>query len=418
MAELLVVAVAVFAFALVSGRSLHSPITAPMVFTTVGLVVGRAGAGWFDVDLDGEVVAALVEATLVLVLFTDALRIDLRLLAHSPAIPVRLLGIGLPLVLLAGTAVGVVVLDGLSLVEVALVAAVLAPTDAALGHAVVTDRRLPVRVRQGLNAESGLNDGMVVPIVTVLLAAAAAEASAGGFGDGGATAARQLGFGLMVGLAAGAGGGRLLHRRARAGEVDAVYRQLAAVAIAFGAFAAAEVSGGNGFIAAFVAGMAFGHLAREECSGVQDFTEDEGELLTVVTFLVFGAVVAEPALDGLTWRVAAYAALSLTVVRMVPVLVALWRSGTTAETRLFMGWFGPRGLASILFALVVISELEGAAAEQIFTAAVWTILASIYAHGLTASPWAAHLAGHLEGVDPGAPEMQPAPELPTRRRWV
>lgn len=280
MAELLAVALSVFGFAMFSHRSSMSPVTAPMVFTAIGLLLGTTGTDWFDLRLDSEVVSVLVEGTLVLVLFTDASRIDLRALRSFAALPTRLLGIGLPLTIITGTAA------------------------AALGQAVVSDRRLPARIRQTLNVESGLNDGI-------------------------------------------AG-----HRRSSAGKLEATYRQLAGLAIAVAAYAGAEVTGGNGFIAVFVAGLAFARVASIECADVQDLTEDEGELLTALTFLVFGAVLAAPRLSDLTWQIGVYAVASLTLVRVVPVLTALARTGTLLETRLFMGWFGPRGLASTLFALL------------------------------------------------------------------
>ena len=206
MIELLIVGVAVLGYALVSERLAMSPITAPMVFTTIGVIVGTGGFGWFDISLEGEATSALVEATLVLVLFTDAIRIDLRALRRQAALPGRLLGIGLPLTIVAGAFAGMAIVPDLDLVAAALLAAVLAPTDAALGQAVVRDRRLPARIRQNLNVESGLNDGIAVPVVTVLLAAAAAE-GAGQAGGWVGLAARQVGFGVLAGGPSGSSGG-------------------------------------------------------------------------------------------------------------------------------------------------------------------------------------------------------------------
>jgi len=415
MSELLIISVVVFGFALVSGRLSLSPVTAPMVFTAVGVLLGVVGGRWFHLDLASEAVSLLVEATLVLVLFTDAVRIDLRMLRSQILLPARLLGIGLPLTIVLGTLAAAVLFGELRIVEAALIAAILAPTDAALGQAVVSDKRLPVRIRQGLNVESGLNDGMMVPIVTVFLAIAATETGASG-GNWGLFATRQIGFGILAGVVVGVLGGWLLHRFASAGFVDGIYRQLATIAIAAVAFTSAGVVGGNGFIAAFVAGLAFSHVAREECKNVQDFTEDEGELLGSITFLVFGAVLAAPVLGSLTWQIALYIVLSLTVVRMLPVLIALARSRTRFETRLFIGWFGPRGLASILFALLVFDELSGAVADTVFSVAVWTILVSVFAHGITASSWTSRLARRLEDAPASALEMVAVDEMPTRRR--
>ena len=415
MSELLIISVVIFGFALVSGRLSLSPVTAPMVFTAVGVLLGVIGGPWFHLDLENEAVSLLVEVTLVLVLFTDAVRIDLRKLRSQILLPARLLGIGLPLAIALGTLAAAALFGGLTIVEAALIAAILAPTDAALGQAVVSDKRLPVRIRQGLNVESGLNDGIMVPIVTVFLAIAATE-TGGASRNWGLFAAQQIGFGILAGALAGVLGGWLLHRFASAGFVDGIYRQLATIAIAVAAFTSAGVMGGNGFIAAFVAGLAFSHVAREQCKNVQDFTEDEGELLGSITFLVFGAVLAAPVLGSLTWQIALYVVLSLTVVRMLPVLIALTGSRTRFETRLFMGWFGPRGLASILFALLVFEQLSGTVADTVFTVAVWTILVSVFAHGVTASPWTSRLAGRLGDAPASAPEMVEVDEMLTRRR--
>ncbi len=417
MIELLIFALLVLGYALVSKRLAMSPITAPMVFTTAGLVIGAGGFGWFDLPLRSEVTSTLVEATLVLVLFTDAIRIDLRMLRRQAALPGRLLGIGMPLTIAAGAVTAAVVVPGLGFVEAALLAAVLAPTDAALGQAVVSDPRLPARVRQTLNVESGLNDGIAVPVVTVLLAAAAVAEGAGGAGDWIGLAAREVGFGVLAGVVAGVVGGKLLDSRAAAGAVEGIYRQLATISVAVAAFALAGVLDGNGFIAAFTAGLAFGQVARRQCSGVQDFTEDEGELLSAVTFFIFGAVLVGPVLGDLTWRTALYAVLSLTFVRMLPVLLALVGSGTLLETRLFFGWFGPRGLASILFALLVVTELDSPAADTVFTVAAWTVLLSVFAHGITANAWAGRLGRRLSVEAAPMPETEPVVELPTRRRF-
>jgi NhaP-type Na+/H+ or K+/H+ antiporter len=284
-----------------------------------------------------------------------------------------------------------------------------------LGQAVVSDRRLPVRLRQGLNVESGLNDGIALPLVTVLIAVVGAEVAAERSGGWARFALEQVGFGVGAGLVVGAAGAVALRRAAEAGAVEGVFRQLATIAVAVGAYAGASLLDGNGFMAAFVAGLAFGHLSGPECSDVQDFTQDEGELLTVITFGVFGAAIAGPLLDDITWQMVLYAVLSLTVVRMVPVLVAMVDTGTILETRLFTGWFGPRGLASILFALLVSEELSGQGVDTVVTTVITTVLISVYAHGATASPWAARLAARLTALDEDSPEMAPATEMPTRR---
>jgi NhaP-type Na+/H+ or K+/H+ antiporter len=410
----LVVAVIVFTYGLVSERLAHWSISGPLVFTALGVAlapISLDAVGGFD---EG-VVEVLAEATLVLILFADATRIDLRVLRRQARLPARMLGVGLPLTVLAGVGVGLVLLD-LSLWEAALLAAILAPTDAALGQAVVANPRVPIRIRQALNVESGLNDGLMLPAITVLLAVAASTTGSAGHGDeAGEVAwaqfvARQLGFGVLVGVAVGLGGGWLLDRAVRRGWVEGAMRQLATLALAAGAFAGAHQLEGNGFVAAFVAGMAFG-LVSDHCHSAADFTEDEGQLLALVTFLFFGALLLGPRLDELTPAIALYAVLSLTVVRMVPVALSLIGVGLEPPTLGYLGWFGPRGLASILFGLFVVDEADLAGAETILTVMTWTVAASIVAHGLTAVPFADRYANWFEAMMTPGPAVDPADEM-------
>lgn len=415
MVELLLIAVAVFAYALASKPLSMSVVSAPMVYTTVGLVIGGTGSGWFDLRPGSEAISVVVEATLVLVLFTDAARMSVPALRHDVAIPARLLGIGLPLTLLAGAVAAALTL-GVSWAGALLLAAVLTPTDAALGQAVVSDERLPTRVRQSLNVESGLNDGLMVPIVTVAIALAASEEDPGRAAGGWVSfAAQQILVGLVCGVLIGLVGGALLRRRAEQGRVESVYRQLATLSVAAGAYAAAELLGGNGFVAAFIAGMVFGVVAGAQSADVAEFTQVEGDLLTAITFVVFGAVLIPPALSTLAWPVIGYVVLSLTVVRIVPVLLALTGSGLLMQTRLFLGWFGPRGLASILFALLVAQQVDGEEAALIVDVATWAVLASVYAHGCTATPWAGWLGARLAAASSNRPEKTPSVVRPTRR---
>jgi len=409
------IAVFVLAYALVSKRLQTTVVTAPMVFVAAGIVVS---AEWLDLvglGMNEGAVRILAEATLIVVLFTDAIRIDLGMLRTQVDLPGRLLGIGLPLTVIGGTVAAAWLLGGLGLWEAALVAAILTPTDAALGQAVVSNPRVPVRVRQALNVESGLNDGLMLPLITALLALAAVEGDLETPGYWLGFAASQIGFGVLVGGVVGFGGGRLIHAFARRGWIDGAFRQLATLAVGVGAFALADLAQGNGFVAAFVAGLAFGHAAREECEGAYDFAEDEGQLLALLTFLFFGASLAGPALGRLTWQVAVYAVLSLTVVRMVPVAISLTGFGLKRPTIAFMGWFGPRGLASILFGLFVLEEAALPMGDEILLVVTWTVLASVMLHGassfVVSERYGAWFRVH------GRPEMAEAvdvEEMPTR----
>lgn len=342
MVELAAVAVVVFGYGLVSRVLDRSVISAPIFFTGLGILMGSLVLGFFEQDtLDTGFVGLLAEATLVLVLYTDAIRIDLRRLRTSAQLPVRLLGLALPLTLLLGAVAAKLIFDSFDWAAAFVLAAILTPTDAALGKPVVSEERVPVRIRQTINVESGLNDGIMLPIVTAAVAFLASESL--GSGGVGRLLLEQLGLGTLVGAGAGWIGGRLLDRFVSRGFVDGVMRQLATLAIGVGAFALAELAGGNGFVAAFVAGLAFGAAAREHCEGAYDFAADEGELLTLLTFLMFGAIVLGQAYDQFSLEIALYALLSLTVIRMVPVALSLLGTGLKMATVGFIGWFGPVG---------------------------------------------------------------------------
>ncbi len=376
----------VLAYSMVSKRIETTWITGPMIFVSAGVLMGPAATDVLDIGMSEGVVRGFAEATLVLVLYTDAIRIDLRRLRSQFQLPARLLGVGLPLTVVAGALVGWWLLPEFGFWEAALLAAVLTPTDAALGQAVVANPNVPGRIRQALNVESGLNDGLMLPLITALLAVVAAEMDLETPGYWISFVAAQIGFGVLVGAASGWAGGRLIDRFVRTGWVDGAFRQLATLAVGVLGFAAAEVAGGNGFVAAFVAGLAFGAAARTQCEGAYDFAEDEGQLLTLLTFLFFGAAMAGPALTELTWAIAGYAVASLTIVRMVPVGVAVLGLGLSWPTVGFLGWFGPRGLASILFGLFVLEEAAIPRFDELLLVVTWTVLSSIVVHGASSVP--------------------------------
>jgi len=378
-----IVATFVLTYSLVSRRLETTWITGPMAFVGFGVIAAASGVELGNRGMEQGLVRTLAEATLVLLLYTDAIRIDFGRLRRQIALPARLLGLGLPLTIIAGVGLALVLFPGLAFWEAAVLAAVLTPTDAALGQAVVTNPSVPVRIRQALNVESGLNDGLMLPLITLFIALAAVGDNPEGAQHWARFAAEQIGFGTVAGLASGYVGGRLIDVFATRNWIDGAFRQLGTLAIAVAAFAGAEALGGNGFVAAFVAGLAFGAAARAQCGDAYDFAEDEGQLLALLTFLFFGALIVEPALGLLTWQIGLYALLSLTVVRMVPVVVALLGTGLRPATMAFAGWFGPRGLASILFGLFVLEEAGLSAADDILLVVTWTVVLSIALHGAT-----------------------------------
>ena len=417
--QLALVALVLLGFAAVSARLKGTPITAAMVFTAAGLVLGVEALGLVDPDADGLAVKTLAEATLAVVLFSDASRIDLHALRSELGVPARLLGIGLPLTLLAGFVLALVLLDDLRWPEALVLAVILAPTDAALGQAVVTLKRLPVRVRQSLNVESGLNDGICVPLFLIALAIAQAEGGAIGNGHAVQLVFEKIGYGALGGAIAGAATAAVVVWAGRRGLVDPAWLQVVPLAGAGLAFGFAEAIGGSGFIAAFVGGGVFGGLRRGRGGEVSYLLEQAGAVLAAVTFVVFGAVLLGPALGDVTWQIALYAVLSLTVVRMLPVAISLIGTGARRPTVAFLGWFGPRGAATIVFALLVVEE-GGLPGDAILLTTVFLAVAlSVFAHGSTAAPLAERYADWLETQPEGhrAPVESGEGEEDEEVRW-
>jgi NhaP-type Na+/H+ or K+/H+ antiporter len=344
----------------------------------------------------GETVKLLAEATLAMVPFADASRIDVRVLRAELSVPARLLGIGLPLTLVAGFVLALIAFPELLWAEALLLAVILAPTDAALGQAVVTLTRLPSRVRQGLNVESGLNDGICVPLFWIVLAIAQAESGAIGDGTAVRLVLEQIGYGILAGVAAGCVAAAVLVVAGRRGYVEGSWSQVVPLAAAGLAFGIADPIGGSGFIAAFVGGFVFGALRRRTGGEVTHLIEEVGEVFSAVTFIVFGAVLLGPALGDVTWSIALYAVLSLTIVRVVPVSVAMIGTGARRPTLAFLGWFGPRGLASIVFAVLVLEEGGLPHDDLILVTTYVAIGLSVLAHGLTAAPLADRYASWFE----------------------
>jgi NhaP-type Na+/H+ or K+/H+ antiporter len=386
--DLATAAVAVLAVAAVSRRLTGTSVTAAMVFVIIGVLVGPEGVGEVNLTPTSASARTLAEATLAVVLFSDASRIKLRLLRREYAVPLRLLGIGLPLTIGLGGALALVLFGRLTVAEAFVLAVLLAPTDAALGQAVVTEPRLPSRIRQGLNVESGLNDGICVPVLLIVLALADVESSLASAHAALTIVADEIGYGIIGGAGAGLLISAIIAVHRRWNLIAAPWLQVIPVAGAALAYGLAAALGGSGFIAAFLAGGLFGALASRESEETARFSEEVGGLLNGVTFLFFGAVLLGPALGHLSWQIAVYAFLSLTLARMLPVAVAMLGSGATWRTVGFLGWFGPRGLASIVFAVIVVQEAHLPNTSTILNATYATIGLSVFLHGITAAPLA------------------------------
>ncbi len=366
-----------------------------MAFVLIGLLVGPLVADGVTVSAASATLRTLAEATLAVVLFADASRIKLPVLKREYAVPLRLLGIGLPLTIALGTFVAAELLTNLNTAEALVLAIVVAPTDAALGQAVVTEPRLPSRIRQGLNVESGLNDGICVPLLLIALAVADVEDQAATAHHAWTIVAEEIGYGILGGVAAGVAAAAVVlwHQRQL---ITAAWLQVIPLAGAVLAYGLAVGLGGSGFIAAFVAGAIFGALAPHESEEASRLNEEIGGVLGGVTFLIFGAVLLGPSLKDFTWQIVLYAVLSLTIIRLVPVTIAMARSRANWQTVAFLGWFGPRGLASIVFAIIAVESSHLTGANTILWAAYATIGLSVVAHGVSAAPLAIRYARWYE----------------------
>ncbi|MFK8015285.1 MAG: cation:proton antiporter [Gammaproteobacteria bacterium] len=407
------VALGLLLFALVSKRLDGSVLTPPLIFVAFGFAIGDGGFGVAMVNPGRDGIHLLAEITLILVLFADAARIDLKVLRRDHSLPTRMLLIALPLTIVAGSVAAMTLFPNLGVFEATMLAAILAPTDAALGQAVVTSRHVPVRIRQAVNVESGLNDGIALPAVLLFAAMAGAHHGPHGAGGWGAFVAAQLILGPLVGGLVGAGGARIIDTAIERGYIGTAAQGLAVLALIALCFALAEMVGGNGFIAAFVGGIAFGNVVRHDCEFLFEFMESEGQLLTLVTFLVFGAVLLPEGLVHVDGATLLYALLSLSVLRMLPVWLSLLGTGVRLPTALFLGWFGPRGLASILFLLVILEEAGMLHESRLLSVTVVTVALSVLLHGISAAPFARRYGAMVARLGECA-ETEDVPNTPLR----
>jgi len=373
-------------YSAVAGRVERSWISGPIVFTGIGFILGPDGLGVLGINITGEGLRLLAELTLAMVLFTDAANADFAIVRRNLGLPERLLGVGLPLTILLGFVLAAIVFPSLKILEIALLATMLAPTDAALGKPVVTNQAVPAVIREALNLESGLNDGICVPIVVLLLGLAVGTQIEGGTTVHVARVViEEIGIGAVIGLALTWTTVRMLRFAERHGWISEHWVEIPIVALAAACFAAAQATGGSGFIACFVGGLLLSGLGEHHKEELLRGAEHTGEALALLTWVVFGGIVVARMIDRVTWAALLYAVLSLTVVRMLPVFLCLIGTRTSTADKLFIGWFGPRGLATIVFAVLVLDQkLPGN--DTIMLAAGWTVLLSVIAHGVTANP--------------------------------
>jgi NhaP-type Na+/H+ or K+/H+ antiporter len=412
--DLAIVAALIFLWGALSARLERFDVTAPITFILAGLLLTHGPLAPLGFAPSHEMVKTLAEVTLVLVLFCDASRVGLRDLRTDMGLCVRLLAIGLPLTIGLGTLIALPVVGTTNPWLALLVGAALAPTDAALGAGMMVNPAVPVRIRRLINVESGLNDGIATPFVLIALAGVGATGHAAGIGPAGATA--ELALGVAVGAVVGGAGGYLVKVASDRGWVAGSFAGSAVLALAVCAYACALALHGNGFIAAFVGGLAFRASGGQRGERLVPFVEETSALVSLLVWLAFGAVAVVPAFESLTWPDVVYAGLSLTFIRMVPVAIALTGARLGRTTVAFIGWFGPRGLASVVFALLTLEEIGERAAGSAITIIAFTVLLSVVAHGVTADPLARRYGPSMAralapGEDPGIP-------LPPERRLI
>ncbi len=378
---------ALFAYALVSKRLASSPLSGPLIFATLGLVGYAAGVLTPIVVIDSPVVLVL-ELTLALLLFFDASKVQFRSWDADMDLPTRLLAIGMPLTIVLGAVVAYVVFPSVGIIGAAIMATILAPTDAALGRAVVSNPGVPVRIREALGIESGLNDGIALPILLFLITIASAEEGLALW----SVFVKSIGIAVVVGLVLGLGAAFAIQFALERSWIERNWVRISLVIVAFGTYIIADNLGGSGFIAAYVAGLAFGRLLdrlNTPKEHFEEFGQELGSLLMMTSFLFFGAYMLAPNLAAFTAATVFYAVMSLTAVRMIPVAISMIGTGLAPPTIAYLGWFGPRGLASIVFTGVLIEVAGVAQTELVVAVVIVTVAFSVLLHGVTA-PWGAN----------------------------
>ena len=385
---LAIIAAFVFCYCLVATRLERTKFNGPLVFVVCGLILGPYCLGLVAMDVDGETLKTLAEITLAVVLFTDSAGANLPVLMRFRRLPARLLLIGLPLTIGLGFLTGCLLYNNLTWIELALLATMLAPTDAALGQAVINDDAVPSSVREGLNVESGLNDGICVPVLLLFLAISSDSLPTGAVLSQMLELPLQaIGIGTLVGIVSAVVGCVSINGSVQRNWLDGAWTQLPVIALALVCFSISQWLGGSGFIACFVGGLIFGGLIQRQKAALLKAADGTGDVLSMITWFIFGALFIGDCLLAPQWQAIVYALLSLSVIRILPVCLAVIGMGLKTDSKLFMGWFGPRGLASIVF-IVMVNEANLPGANTLVQAVTWTVLLSVILHGITANPLA------------------------------
>jgi len=387
MIHLATMALLILAYGILAEKIEKAPISGPIIFLVIGIIIGPIGLNLLIFDVGNEGYKILAELALALVLFTDATKTDLKVLRGSVKLPTRMLLIGLPLTIVLGVVTGKLFFTQFSWIELALLATVLAPTDAALGEPVVNNKSVPSKLRSTLNVESGLNDGIVVPIVFLLLAIYSTQSGEVTGQHALILFLEELGIGAAIGLGVTFIMARLIKLSLKNHWMEESWKPMMMVVLAIGCFTLAQAIHGSGFIACYVGGLLFGKMLLDDKGQFQKGADGTGKVLSLMVWIIFGAVVISENISYFSWEIVVYSLLSLTVIRMIPVLLSLIGSGLTRYEAFFLSWFGPRGLASIVFIIIVMDVgIENNATFAL--TAVCTVFLSVFAHGFTASPMA------------------------------
>lgn len=417
-AEIALLSLLVILYSIVAVRLDYVSITMPLVFVLVSAIIGPFGLGLIHIPFSTSTLEQLTEITLALLLFADASTLDFSKVRENAKLPARLLLIGLPSTIFLGAVAAFVLFPHKGIGFALLLGAILAPTDAALGLPIFNNPRVPVRIRTALNVESGLNDGIVTPLVTLFIALTVAEEIASPEGNWLPDALMQIGIALAVGIVVGLVGGFLFRLANEKHWTATRAQQIGNLALAFACYYGALMLGGNGFIAAFVGGLMFGYASQGQLEKTAEFTEAIGSTLSIVVWTLFGATLVIPLFQNFNSKAFLFAVLALTAVRMVPVLLALSGTHLRRDTVLMMGWLGPRGLASVVFMLAAIESFKEAQIETelLLQMAGWTIFMSVVFHALSAVPLANLYGRRLNTAPPDAPEFEEVSEIPAPRK--
>ena len=385
--NVLIFAAFILIYSLFAKRIEKTVISGPFITIIVGILIGPLVLDLINLKIGSEGYRIIAELALALVLFNDAANTNIRELIKHISIPVRLLFIGLPLTIALGMFSGFIIFKGFSWIEIGILATLLAPTDAALGKPVVANPSVPSKIKESLNVESGLNDGICVPVLFFFIALFSAQTGEGlSFSFGLLLFAEEIGIGLIAGLATIFIMDKLVHYSENHQWISKSWKTVVIITLAFSCFTAAQLAGGSGFIACFTGGLLYSVINRKYKHELLEASEGAGDTLSMLTWFIFGSVVIAKNIRFFTWETIIYALLSLTLIRMIPVLLALIKTGLPWKEKLFISWFGPRGLASIVFAIIIF-DIGLPHKETIILTAICTILLSVISHGFTANPF-------------------------------